>query len=420
MKKKNTLESLESPEKNVLIESIDELIRNGAQRIIRAALESEVDAFIDYYENIRDKKGHKVVVRNGFMPERELLTPCGSVTIKQPRVDDRGLKSHEVDDRFTSAILPKYLRRTPSLDNLIPILYLKGISTGDFPTALSAILGDSVKGLSASTVTRLKQIWEEDYKKWTSRDLSGKKYVYFWVDGIYFNVRLDDSRSCILVVMGADENGNKELVAVEDGYRESKTGWREILLNLQKRGLTINPKLVIGDGALGFWAASREVYGNDTKEQRCWVHKTANILDKMPKGVQSKAKSMIHEMYMSETKKEALEAFNHFVASYNSKYPKAVECLVKDKDSLFSFYDFPAKHWQHIRTTNPIESTFATVRLRTKKTKGCGSRIATLTMVFKLCLEAEKKWRKLRGYNMIPLVLKGINFIDGIEEDLAA
>lgn len=280
MKKKNTLESLESPEKNVLIESIDELIRNGAQRIIRAALESEVDAFIDYYENIRDKKGHKVVVRNGFMPERELLTPCGSVTIKQPRVDDRGLKSHEVDDRFTSAILPKYLRRTPSLDNLIPILYLKGISTGDFPTALSAILGDSVKGLSASTVTRLKQIWEEDYKKWTSRDLSGKKYVYFWVDGIYFNVRLDDSRSCILVVMGADENGNKELVAVEDGYRESKTGWREILLNLQKRGLTINPKLVIGDGALGFWAASREVYGNDTKEQRCWVHKTANILDK--------------------------------------------------------------------------------------------------------------------------------------------
>jgi transposase-like protein len=417
MCKKITMESLESPEKSLLASGLDEIIRDGARRILVAALESEVDVFVRHYESLRDENGRKLIVRNGYMPEREIVTPCGPLKIRQPRVDDRALKSQGVEERFTSAILPKYMRRTPNLDNLIPVLYLKGISTGDFPTALSAILGDSVKGLSASTVTRLKQIWEEDYKKWVKRDLTGKKYVYFWVDGIYFNVRLDDSRSCILVIMGADEAGNKELVAVEDGYRESKTGWKEILLNLRKLGLIIDPKLVIGDGALGFWAAALEVYGEHTKEQRCWVHKTANILDKMPKGVQSKAKSMIHEMYMAETKKEALEAFDHFVASYNSKYPKAVECLVKDKDSLFNFYDFPAEHWQHIRSTNPIESTFATVRHRTKRTKGCGSRVATLTMVFKLCKEAEKKWRKLRGYKKIGLVLEGIKFIDGIEED---
>jgi len=358
------------------------------------------------------------VTRNGHMPERKILSGAGQIKIERPRVDDRKLPESQ---RFTSKILPKYLRRTPSIDNLIPTLYLKGISTSDFSTALSAILGEGAKGLSASTIVRLKSIWEDDYKKWSSRDLSNKKYVYFWVDGIYFNVRLDDDRSCVLVIMGADEEGNKELIAVNDGYRESKIGWKEILLDLRERGLSIDPKLVTGDGHLGFWAASREVYENGTKEQRCWVHKTANILDKLPKSIQPKAKSMIHNMYMADTKKNAFKAYDHFVNTFSDKYPKAVKCLTKDKDVLFSFYDFPAAHWQHIRSTNPIESTFATIRLRTKKTKGCGSRIATLTMVFKLAKEAEKKWRKLRGYKMIPLVIKGIKFIDGeLEDKLAA
>ncbi|MFW6327825.1 MAG: IS256 family transposase, partial [Bacteroidota bacterium] len=261
--------------------------------------------------------------------------------------------------------------------------------------------------------------WEEDYEKWTKRDLSEKEYVYFWVDGIHFNVRLDEDRNCILVVMGADKHGNKELIAVSDGFRESKIAWKELLLDIRSRGLIVDPKLVVGDGALGFWAASREVYGSGTREQRCWVHKTANILDKMPKSLQSKAKSMIHDMYMAETKKEALKAYSHFIESYENKYPKAVECLTKDKDALFTFYDFPALHWQHIRTTNPIESTFATIRLRTQKTRGCGSRTATLTMVFKLALEASKGWKKLKGYKFIPKVMSGEKFIDGVLQEAA-
>jgi putative transposase len=310
-------------------------------------------------------------------------------------------------------VLPKYIRKAPTIEKLVPMLYLKGISTNDFPSALSALLGEGAKGFSPATIVRLKNIWEEDYETWSKRDLSEKEYVSFWVDGIHFNVRLDEDKNCILVVMGADKEGNKELIAVSDGFRESKIAWKELLLDLRSRGLAVDPNLVIGDGALGFWAASREVYGSQTREQRCWVHKTANILDKMPKSIQSKAKSMIHDMYMSETKKDALKAYDHFVESYESKYPKAVECLTKDKEQLFTFYDFPALHGQHIRTTNPIESTFATIRLRTKKTRGCGSRTATLTMVFKLALEASKGWKKLKGYKLIPLVIEGKTFVDG-------
>jgi len=350
------------------------------------------------------------------MPERKIQTGVGPVNIKRPRVDDRGLSEEE---RFSSIILPPYIRRAPSIDALIPLLYLKGVSSNDFPAALSAIRGPDAKGLSSSTVVRLKNIWEEDYKKWSHRSREKKHYVYFWVDGIHFNVRLDDDKCCILVIIGADKDGNKELIAVSDGHRESKIAWKELLLDLRNRNLSIDPKLVIGDGALGFWAASREVYGQDTREQRCGVHKTANILDKMPKSIQSKAKSMIHEMYMSETKDKALKAYDHFVESFESKYPKAVDCLQKDKDQLFTFYDFPAEHWQHIRTTNPIESTFLTIRLRTKKTRGCGSRTATLTMVFKLAEEAQKGWRKLRGYKMILHVINGEKFIDGVLEKAA-
>jgi transposase-like protein len=327
-------------------------------------------------------------------------------------VDDRKLRQYSGAEAFSSKILPRYLRRIPSIDNLIPALYLKGISTGDFPRALSSILGDQAKGLSATNIVRLKAKWEKGYLEWSRRDLSDREYVYFWVDGIYFNVRLEDDRSCILVVIGADSKGNKELVAISDGFRESDLGWQEILLDLKRRGLKRGPELAIGDGALGFWAALPKVFPQ-TREQRCWVHKTANILDKLPKSLQPKAKAHIHEMYMAVSREDALKAYDHFIDVYEAKYPKAVACLAKDKEALFTFYDFPAMHWIHIRTTNPIESTFATVRLRTKRTKGCGSRTATLTMVFKLAQEAQRTWKKLRGYNLIPLVLQKKVFVDG-------
>jgi transposase-like protein len=353
-------------------------------------------------------------VRHGFLPERELLTSIGPLSIRQPRVRDK-----REGKAFTSAILPRYMRRVPSLDNLIPVLYLKGISTGDFTEALEAILGENAKGLSASTVVRLKKQWEQDFRAWAKRDLTDTRYVYFWADGIHFNVRLEDTenkRQCILVIIGAREDGTKELVAVLDGYRESKLSWMEILSSLKERGLIQGPKLAIGDGAIGFWAALREAYP-ECEEQRCWVHKTANILDKMPKSVQPKAKERIHDIYLAPTKEQALIAYNSFLTLYGKKFPEACECLSKDKEVLFAFYNFPAEHWIHIRTTNPIESTFATVRLRTEKTKGCGTRLATLAMVFKLVLETKKTWKKIKGYRLIPKVLEGVTFIDGELQD---
>jgi transposase-like protein len=383
--------------------------------MLQEAIEAEVDDFINFYKDRRDPNGKRLAVRNGFMPERDLLTSMGPVKITQPRVDDRKLRK-VVDSEFTSAILPKYMRRVASIDNLVPALYLKGISTQDFPTALSAILGEKAKGLSSSTVVRLKERWEEEYRTWSKTDLSEKKYAYIWVDGIYFNVRLKNISPCFLVVIGADIEGNKELLAVHDGLRESEMSWHEVLLDLKNRGLSTEPSLAIGDGALGFWAALNKVFPG-TRQQRCWVHKTANLLDKLPKKMHGQAKSVIHEMYFAPDKKTALKAYDKFVELYNAKYPKATACLEKDFDQLFTFYDFPAIHWQHIRTTNPIESTFATVRLRTKKTKGCGSVETTLTMVFKLAREAEKSWRKLRGYRMVPFVLAGEKFIDGEPEN---
>jgi transposase-like protein len=397
---------------------LEQIAREGARRMLKMALENEIAEYIERFQHLVDESGKRIVVKNGYHTEREILTGLGPIEIKQPRVDDRKL-GNSGEERFSSKILPRYLRRIPSIDNLIPVLYLKGISTNEFPTALSAILGEGAKGLSAANIVRLKQCWEEEYKKWSKRDVSEKKYVYFWVDGIYFNVRLDDERSCILVIMAADEAGKKELVAVTDGFRESKTAWKELLLDLKDRGLKMGPKLAVGDGALGFWAALDEVFPK-IRRQRCWVHKTANILDKMPKSIQSKAKSMIHDMYMAETKAAALKAFDHFVESFESKYPKAVECLTKDKKDLFTFYDFPGIHWIHIRTTNPIESTFATVRNRTKRTKGSGSRTATLTMVYKLSLEAEKTWKKLKGYKLLKLVLEEKRFLDGELQEKAA
>jgi transposase-like protein len=395
------------PEKSETWSVLEQIAREGARKMLQQALELEVEEYIKAHRQDRDSLGRKTVVRNGYHPSRSIISGIGPIPIRQPRVDDRRKQK-----RFTSTILPKYLRRMPSVDNLIPYLYLKGISTNDFPQALTAILGEGVKGLFPANIVRLKRCWEAEYESWAKRDLSHKHYVYLWVDGIYFQVRLDEERSCILLIMGADAEGNKELIALSDGYRESKIAWREMLLDLKERGLQQMPKLAIGDGALGFWAALAEVFPQ-TRRQRCWVHKTANILDKLPKAIQSKAKSLIHEMYQAETKQEALQAYEHFLASYSDKYPKAAECLSKDSEDLFTFYDFPAVHWMHIRTTNPIESTFATVRLRTKRTKGCGTRKATLCMVFKLAQEAQKNWRRLRGYQMIPLVLENKEFRNG-------
>jgi putative transposase len=386
----------------------EQLLQEGARKLLQAAIENEVMDYIQFHKDRRDENGQRLVVRNGHLPEREIVSGIGPIKVRQPRV------RHRDGGRFSSAILPRFMRRTPSVDALIPVLYLKGISTGDFTEALAAILGEKASGLSATNIVRLKAGWEADYKAWSQRDLSQKRYVYWWADGVYFNVRLDEERSCVLVLIGATEDGTKELLAVVDGYRESTQSWRELLGQLKRLGLTSAPKLAIGDGSLGFWIALQEEYG-PVAQQRCWVHKTANILDKMPKSVQGKAKQLIHEMYLAPTCKAALAAYDQFISSYQAKYPKATECLEKDKEWLFTFYNFPAQHWPHLRTTNPIESTFATVRLRTHRTKGCGSRIATLTMVFKLGIEAQKHWRRLNGSELIPKVVTGVQFVDGEE-----
>ncbi len=393
---------------------LDEIAREGARRMLQAALVSEADDFIAQFGNVVDTEGRRVVVRNGYLPERELVSGVGSLAVKQPRVRDRS--GHQ---KFTSKILPPFLRRLPRVDALIPVLYLKGISTGDFSEALTAILGPNVAGLSATNIVRLKEGWEKEFETWSKRELSGKRYVYWWADGLYFNVRLDKDRPCILVLMGATEDGTKELLAVWDGERESKVSWQTVLRELKRRGLTEGPKLATGDGALGFWAALEEEFP-ETEEQRCWVHKTANMLDKMPKSIQPDAKQLIHEMYRAPTLAAAKEASEEFKKRYSAKHPKAVECLTKDEDVLCTFYNFPAEHWIHLRTTNPIESTFATVRHRTRQTKGCGSRKATMAMVFKLGLEAQKRWRRLNGHRLLAKVIEGAKFVDGEIEDVAA
>jgi len=390
--------------------SLDEVLREGARRMLQQAIEAEVGDYLARHDDARESEsGHRLVVRNGRLPEREILSGVGSIRIQQPRVRDRreGMK-------FTSAILPPYLRRTSNLEALIPTLYLKGVSTNDFPEALASILGEGARGLSASTIVRLKESWEKEYEAWQKRDLSGKRYVYFWADGVYFNVRLSDERPCVLVIVGALENGTKELVALLDGQRESALSWKELLLDLKRRGLEEGPEVSVGDGALGFWAALEEVFPR-SRRQRCWVHKTANVLDKMPKSLQPSAKDLLHDMYLAAKKEEALKVYDDFVKLYGAKCPKAVACLEKDKEDLFTFYDFPAEHWGHLRTTNPIESSFATVRHRHRQTKGCGSRLATLAMVHKLATEAEKHWRRLNGHQLIVKLLAGVRFVDGVE-----
>ena len=393
---------------------LTQVLHDGACEMLTKAIEVEVAGYLAARGHLVDDVGRRVVVRNGHLPARTIQTPLGDVPIKQPRVRDRRPAGER--EMFQSSILPPYLRKTKSLEDLLPWLYLKGVSTGDFSEALAALLGPEASGLSASTITRMKAGWEDEYKDWQGRSLVGKHYVYVWADGIYFNVRLEDpgnARQCILVLMGATAEGKKELVAVVDGYRESEQSWHELLLDVRSRGLTIDPKLATGDGALGFWKAMAKVFPT-TRTQRCWVHKTANVLNKMPKSVQAKAKSMLHDIWMAETKANALKAFELFCETFRAKYDGAVACLEADRDALLAFYDFPAEHWIHLRTTNPIESTFASVRLRTNKTKGCGSRIACLTMVFKLAMSAQKRWRELNGAKLLVEVIAGTTFENGV------
>jgi len=399
---------------------LDQLVHEGARQMLQAAIDAEVEAFVAQHATRRDDQGRRLVVRNGHLPPREVLTGAGPLPLRQPRVRDN---SPDVESRvrFSSSILPPYLRRSKSLDELIPWLYLKGISTGDFSEALQTLLGEEAKGLSANVIVRLKEQWSAEYEAWSRRDLSGKQYVYVWADGIHAQIRLEspeNNQQCLLVLMGATAEGKKELIAVVDGYRESEQSWYELLIDLKQRGLSVDPKLATGDGALGFWAALRKVYPA-TREQRCWVHKTANVLNKLPKGVQPKAKADLHQIWMAETRAAAGKAFDAFLEKYQAKYPAACECLEKDRDVLLTFYDFPAEHWQHLRTTNPIESTFATIRLRHRRTKGSGTRRTSLAMMFKLAQSAENHWKRLHGHELVACVLQGKSFVDGVMQDAA-
>lgn len=394
---------------------LSDVLRNGARQMLAQAIQAEVTAWIDQHAHLKDLAGRQQVVRNGYLPERTILTGLGPISVRQPRVHDR--RPTPEREKFTSAILPPYLRQTKSLEELVPWLYLKGVSTGDFAEALQALLGADAPGLSATTITRLKEVWTQDHAAWSRRSLAAKRYVYIWADGVHFNIRLDSGeRQCILVLMGATEDGRKELIAIGDGYRESEQSWKEPLLDVKARGLTIDPKLAIGDGALGFWKALGQVYAS-TREQRCTVHKTANVLDKLPKGSQPKAKAMLHAIWQAETKTEADKAFDLLLTTYRAKYPKAVECLEKDRGELLTYYEFPAEHWRHIRSTNVIESVFATVRLRHTKTKGSGSRTACLTMVYKLMESASRHWRALNGSALLPEVVRGAVFQDGVPKE---
>jgi putative transposase len=392
---------------------LTEILRSGARALLAQAVEAEVSSLLSCHADKLTDDGRQRLVRHGHLPEREIMTGIGPVAVRCPRVRDRGGEGCD-RIRFSSAILPPYARRSKSLEVLIPILHLKGISTGDFEDALIALLGRDAGGLSASTIGRLKEAWCEEHARWSKRDLSAKRYIYFWVDGIHVQARLEDTAQCLLIIIGATPEGRKELVGLTDGVRESAQSWRELLLDLKRRGLSIGPELAVADGALGFWQALEQVWPQ-TRGQRCWVHKTANILNKLPKSQQPKAKRALQEIWMAETKKDALAAFDAFVETWAVKYDKAVECLIKDRDALLAFYDFPAEHWKHLRTTNVIESSFATVRHRTVRSKGCLSNKTALAMIFKLAEAAEKSWRRLNGHNQLPKIILGIKFTDGIE-----
>lgn len=406
--------ALKDPEES-LVDPLTELLRTGVRKLIADAVEAELQVLLSQYADFKDDQGRQLVVRNGYLPAREIQTGIGLVTVKVPKIRDKSKQGI----KFNSALLPPYLRKTKSVKEVLPWLYLKGISTGDFHEALQALFGANAKGLSASTISRCKRVWEKEHDVWSRRSFAQKRYVYIWADGVYFNIRSDDAKQCILVIIGVTEDGRKEFIAIEDGYRESEQSWIELLLRIKNQGLKHSPKLAIGDGALGFWKALRKVYPA-TEHQRCWVHKTANVLNKLPKILQPKVKQALHQIWMAPTRADAYKAFDTVLCVYSEKYPKAMECLEKDKKELLAFYDYPAAHWQHIRTSNPIESTFATVRLRTAKTRGCVARHTILAMVYKLGQSAQKRWRRLRGFKQLGAVIRGVQFKDGEQIDTVA
>jgi transposase-like protein len=395
-----------------IAQTLDELAREGARRMIAAALEVEVAEYVEALRHHRDEKGHALVVRNGRSHhERTVQMGAGSIKIRAPRVNDRR-REHS----FSSKILPPYMRRSPRLEEAVPVLYLRGLSTGDFSEALEALLGSEVAGFSATTITRLLSVWQEEYKLWRKRSLAGKEYIYIWADGVYFNIRLEEDRLACLVIVGVLPDGRKEVIALEDGYRESTESWASVLRDLKRRGMTA-PVLAVGDGNLGFWAALRDVFP-ETQEQRCWKHKIANVLDKLPKRLQARAKEQLHEIMYAPDRNSALEEIDVFRKEYGQRYAKAVETLLKDQDRMLTFFDFPAEHWLHLRTTNPIESTFATVKARTKKTKGAGSRKAGLAMAWKLVMAAQDRWRRVNAPHLVALVKAGVEFPNGKAEML--
>jgi putative transposase len=409
---KDSVVALPRPGASVSDDPLLAVLREGAKRMLMQAIEAEIEAFLAAHAGLRDEQGRQRLVRNGHAPERQIQTGIGSLAVRRPKVRDRGAADGE-PIRFTSVVLPRYLRRTRNIEELLPWLYLKGVSTGQFTEALTALLGPEAPGLSAATVRRLTEAWQEEHARWQGRDLSTRRYVYLWADGVYFTPRLEHEPQCLLVLIGADASGRKELLAVEDGFRESAQSWRELLLRLRdENGLKLDPELATGDGALGFWQALHEIWPS-TRQQRCWVHKAANVLNKLPPSLQGKAKQDLHAIYEAESREAAERAFDRFIAKYGPKYDKAVACLIKDREVLLTFYDFPAEHWKHVRTTNPIESTFATVRLRTDKTKGCLSRQTALAMVYKLARSAERSWRRLDGSERLAQVLQGTRFRDG-------
>lgn len=388
-------------------DALQEVLKQGAQQLLMQAVEAELQTLLSEHRTLTTEDGKKGLVRNGYLPERTVQTGLGDITIKVPKVRDRtgsGIK-------FNSALLPPYLKRARSIEELLPWLYLRGISTGDFSEALHSLLGNEASGLSAATISRLKKDWIEDYHHWRQRDLSDRQYVYVWADGVHTNVRQDD-KLCLLVMIGATADGRKELLGLIDGFRESSDSWKELIHTLHQQGLKKPPKLVVGDGGLGLWKAVNEEW-SQAKQQRCWVHKVGNVMNKLPKSMQPKVKESLKDIWMAETKADAETAFDSSIRRYQAKYPKAMETLAKDRAEMLAFYDFPAEHWCHIRTSNPIESAFATVRLRGKRTKNCGSRETTLSMVFKLMETAQKKWQRLRGYKKLSDVVEGIVFTNG-------
>jgi transposase-like protein len=388
---------------------LTELLKEGARKLLAQAVESEVQDLLAKYQDRRTQCGHAGVVRNGYLPERDLQTGLGPIRVRIPKV--RSKTGEPVS--FQSVLVPPYIRKTPSLQAAIPWLYLKGVSSGEMEAALKVLVGPQAQGLSASTVSRLKQVWGDEYHAWNERRLDQDRWVYVWADGIYSGLRAEQAKLCALVIIGVNERGEKHFLAIEDGIRESTQSWREVLLQLKSRGMN-SPQLAVGDGAMGFWAALDEIYPQ-SRQQRCWMHKTMNVLNCLPKSAQPKAKQALHAIWQAETRDDANKAFDLFLETYEPKYPKATLCLHKDRDELLAFYDFPAQHWQSIRTSNPIESTFATIRHRTKRSKGCLTRNGMLHMMFKLSQCAEKNWRRLRGFDYLAKVITGAKFKDGIE-----